>query len=51
MKLLKTNEEKEEILGNKFMEQCCITRFEALEDKPVYTQKRNRKEKGRKEAL
>lgn len=37
MKLLKTNEGDREILGNKFIEWCCIIRFEALEDKPGYT--------------
>lgn len=44
MKLLKTNEGNEEILGNKFIEGCCIIMFETVEDKPGYIQKEGRKE-------
>lgn len=36
MKFLKINEGDREILGNKFIEWCCIIRFEVLEDKLGY---------------
>ena len=40
MELLKINEGNGEILGNKFIEWCCmIIMFEALEDKPVLQRK------------
>lgn len=39
----KTNEGNGEILGNKFMEWCCIIMFEALEDNQGYTQNKRKK--------
>lgn len=38
MNFLQANKGNEEILGNKFIEWCCMIMFETLEDKPGYTQ-------------